>query len=132
MFEANGVRNTLRPMLCRDDIDLSLRLQGRVIYQTTRYVESFRSDNYLALYRWRDNVLHVNVSRTPTHKKVCSGDDVACMEILFWLMDDVELWAIFIDSDCYDALMLKQAFRRPWVWVSLLACGLITRPTQAL
>jgi hypothetical protein len=29
---ATGMRNTLRPMLCGDDIDLSLRLEVRVLY----------------------------------------------------------------------------------------------------
>jgi hypothetical protein len=74
MFGATRVRNTLHPMLYKDDIDLSLKLQGRVVYQTTGIPILPYIDDEIRFYM---------LTFIPTYKKVCSGDDVACIEILF-------------------------------------------------
>jgi hypothetical protein len=48
---AAGKHNTLCHVLCINGIDLSLRLQNGVLYQTTSGVESFCRGTYPVLYR---------------------------------------------------------------------------------
>jgi hypothetical protein len=61
--QAAWIHYTLRHMLCVDGIDLSLRLQNRVLCQTTRGAWSFCRGTYFALYRRWDQVLPAKTYR---------------------------------------------------------------------